>query len=552
MTGKLKKYILISTLFLLALAPRLICLFQAQHSIIKNMLPLDTGDYVKWALEIANGTIVGKDVFYAMPLYAYFLGAVFKIFAGSIEAVKIMQIFLGAVNVVLIFYIAKKVFNDNKIAIIAFILALFFKLSVFYELLLESSTIATFLFLILIYILVSISAKPSAGKFVLMGVVSSLAFLAKANFLITIPLVMLWFIFNFKEVTRGKKTLLLALFITPVFITLFLVAARNYAVGRDFVPLTAHSGINFYMGNGPYANGRYPAVPFLVGSSGGMIKQSVLVASQTLGKSLKPSEASAYWTKETFNFIKDNPAQYMGLLGNKLKLFVSGIEMPDILSYSFSTRFIPGLKFLWLSFFLLIPLGIAGMVLTFSRDRKISILTILFIGYACGIISFMVNERYKVPLYPFFIIFSSTGLVYMFKPGVNYIKKICAVVVFILLLSVSIIDRPFLEKYIVNQAASYNLVGAELFNNKEYEKALEYFSEAVRLWPSQADYHNSLGASYMSLSNPVMAEVELKRAIEINPNFFMAYENLAKLYLSQGMKEDAERCMQKYRETSPY
>ncbi len=549
MTRKITIYML---LFFLALAPRLICLSQIQHSIIKDMLPLDTGDYASWAQEIAKGEVMGKEVFYAMPLYAYFLGAVFALFRNNIEAVRLIQVLLGAVNTVLVFHVAGRVFKDKKVAILAFVLALSFKLSVFYELLLESSTIATFFFLVLVCLLLSICDKPRAFKFLLAGIISSLAVLAKANFMIVILIVIFWFALAFKEVAGYKKAAFLASFILPIFIAVSGMAARNYMVGKDFVALTAHGGINFYLANGPYANGRFPAAPFLVGSSGGMIKQSVLVASQALGKQLKPSEASSYWMREALKFMRDNPEQYIDLMVRKLKLFASGIEAPDLLSYSFSYRFIPFLRVLWLSFFLLIPLGLGGMVLTCSRDRKVSLLLILFMGYAIGILSFMVNERYKLPLYPFFILFASSGIVYLFKPNTGYPRKAAAAAIFVLTLAISVADKPFLNAYTVNQSASYNLIGYELWKNKDYKTAVGYFAEAARLSPEKADYHNSLGVAYMNVDDPAMAEQELKEAIRINPNFFMAYQNLAGLYFKQGRIEEANLYMQRYKELNPY
>jgi len=538
-------------IFFLALFPRIICLIQLDHSIISRMMPLDAGDYAAWGLRIAHGGAPGGEVFYAMPLYAYFLGAIFSIFRDSIGAVRIIQILLGAASVVLIFHIALVVFKDKKTAFIALVLALFFKLSVFYELILESSAVVVFLFLLLILLLISISNKPSPRKFILSGVICSAALLAKANFLIAVPVILLWFVLFFKEVSWRDKFKLSALFILPVILTLTLVTARNYIIGKDLVPITAHSGINFYLGNGPNANGRFPAAPFLVGSSGGMIRQSVLVASQYSGRALKPSEASAYWMRQALQFILENPAWYRGLLANKLKLFASGIEMPDLWSYSFSVKFIPALKYLWLSFFLLIPLGISGIFLIRFRDRKIAILIMLFLGYAVGMISFMVNERYKMPLYPLLILFSAGGIARMISLECSFIRKALAGVVFTALLSISIFDKQFLAVYTVNQAASYNLVGSEFWKKRDYKTATEYFSEAVRLAPDKADYHNSLGAACMNTGDLVKAESEFKNAAAINPNYFIAYQNLVNLLLKQGRNEEAGTYARKYKDTNP-
>ena len=538
-------------LFFIALIPRIFCLIQMQNSILSNMLHLDALDYDEWAKEIASGDWIGKEVFYAMPFYAYFLGVIYFLFGHSLLAIRVIQILLGALNCVLTFYIARRLFKDINIALLSFVVALFFKLAVFYELFLVACTISTTLFLLILYKLLSISERPTIPKFISLALLISLATLTRANFLILIPLIIIWFLISSKNITKNKKILTVALFVITIFITISPVAMRNYRLEKDFVPLTAHGGINFYLGNGPYADGRYPQAPFLARESKYLIRQSVVVAEKELGKDLKPSEASLYWFNKSTDFIKKHPQLYINLLFQKIKLFISGFEMPDIFSYSFSYSFIPTLKILFIDYILLIPLGIAGIMLTMSKNKSISIFCIIFLGYAVGIIMFLVNERYKIPLYPFFVLFSSSGLIYLFKSSVDNKRKIVAIITCIIL-TLPLLDKSFIKRFGVNQSASYRMIGHELLVRKDMKEAKKYFLKSLELEPGLPQTHLYLGLVHEKEGNLVGAEKEYKKTVELDPNYSYAYYYLSRIYSKQHDYERSNTYMQKYKELQPY
>ncbi len=73
-------------------------------------------------------------------------------------------------------------------------------------------------------------------------------------------------------------------------------ALHNYLAAGEPVFLSAHSGINFYIGNNALANG-YPLIPPpLHADQAGMLNDSILWAEQAEGRPLTRVEVSAYWS----------------------------------------------------------------------------------------------------------------------------------------------------------------------------------------------------------------------------------------------------------------
>jgi len=531
-------------LFFLALIPRIVCLWQMQHSPLANMLTLDAASYDRWARELAGGNWLGKDAFYAAPLYPYSLGILYRLFGRSFLLIRSIQIIIGAANCVLIFLVAKKALKNSSVAILAFTFALFFKLSVFYELFLVSETLASFFFLLLIYCALDMRQHPTNGRFAALGVIYGLSCLMRPHFLILLPLLIILIITGLPALPRYGRIKKCALFIYMFILCVLPVTVRNYVVAKDFVPLAAHDGINFYLGNGPFADGRHTNVPFLSSDFQG-IKDSRRVASLAAKKELKASEASRYWYGKTFESIAKNPKRYCGLLLQKLRFFLSGLEMPDIFSYSFSYQFIPGLKILFVDFFLLIPLAIMGICLAVAPKKPAAVLFLFFISYTIGVILFVVSERLKMPLYPLFILFAAAGAILLFSPATSSTRKLTGLTIFIVCVLINF-NKGFDYFYRVNHSASYAMVGDVLLKENETEKGFEYLRRAVALAPKTPDAHLLLGLWYLRANKLAEAEKSFITSIKLNPNLAFAHYYLATIYARQGMYAHADFHMRNY------
>src|SRR5215510_5412721 len=88
--------------FALALAVRLVHVWQISRAPFFDMLMGDARGYDVWARQLAGGDWIGRDVFYQAPLYPYFLGVIYKLFGHSLLTVRIIQAIVGSLSCALI------------------------------------------------------------------------------------------------------------------------------------------------------------------------------------------------------------------------------------------------------------------------------------------------------------------------------------------------------------------------------------------------------------------------------------------------------------------
>ena len=168
---------------------------------------------------------------------------------------------------------------------------------------------------------------------------------------------------------------------------------HNYFVARDPVFLSAHSGINFWLGNNPDATG-YPRFPGLHAGQAAMLKDSIDLAETAAGRSLKRSEVSDYWSAKARDYIGGNFGGWLRLMGRKLVNFWNAFEYDDISiidKLRGSGVILPGLHF-GLVAALAIP-GVCFSIRQFPTARWIAAAILLHLA---AVLPVFVTERYRL------------------------------------------------------------------------------------------------------------------------------------------------------------
>src|SRR5438876_5844482 len=168
-------------IFAVALAVRLVYLWQIRRSPFFDVLMGDARSYDAWAMQIAGGDWIGRGVFYQAPLYPYLLGALYTIAGRSLLGVRIVQAAIGSAACVLLALAGRRFFSDRAGVIAGFGLALYAP-AVFFDGLLQKSSLDIFLVCLALWQIGRLSETPRRiSSWLLLGVTMGALALTREN-----------------------------------------------------------------------------------------------------------------------------------------------------------------------------------------------------------------------------------------------------------------------------------------------------------------------------------------------------------------------------------
>ena len=187
-----RSYIILSILFLLALAIRLIYLFELSRiPMFDTVLSvMDHYNFDQGALAFSQGDWLARSVNNSYsPLYKYFLGIIYYIFGRNFYAIYSIQFVMGALASVLVYLIARESFGARA-AMLAYLGFALYTTEIVYEGIILRVSFITFLGLLSCYLLMRLqSARLSSGKLVLAALALSLFFQSRPNTILCLPFV---------------------------------------------------------------------------------------------------------------------------------------------------------------------------------------------------------------------------------------------------------------------------------------------------------------------------------------------------------------------------
>ncbi|MFA4880054.1 MAG: glycosyltransferase family 39 protein [Candidatus Doudnabacteria bacterium] len=388
---------------------------------ILPMKPIsDAASYVNYARSIAyDHTYSGYGVIHSMyrPVgYPLFLASVFMFSRDNYQLVRVLQIIVGAINVLLVYLIAKQYFKQ-KVALAGSLIYAIYLENIFYISTLLTEVLFVFFLLFFILFLLYQIKKPAAthgfwrsGKIywryiIPAGFFWGIATLIRPAFFF-LPLVIFFsYLFYQKHLVRSLKiTFFVSLF------GLLLIAPwtiRNYLVSGQIV-LVSTSGINVILGNNPWSQGigNWPTEEYL--QEAGITKE-LRYPTSPQAEALSDKIYLKLGIKHIFN----HPQQFIEVGIKKIEiLFKPSVDIPtrsDLgkLSEEYFRYIIYLAQKLYL--FVLVT-GSLGLVFNlFAKNNLFAIfsLNLILLYLATIIILGFGDARFRYPLIPLFTIFSA-------------------------------------------------------------------------------------------------------------------------------------------------
>lgn len=383
--------------------------------------------YHSWAERILDGQWSDGKAFYGLPGYAFLLAGIYRAVGTSpvirFFSVSLLQVAIEAVLSVIVFKIAMKVceFENAPPGMcskrIASILA-----SVVWITFIPSQTFSAILmptsWVICAYWAgVALLLQPrerSPWRFwlpfgILLGAVSMLVAMITS----LVPMAVVRIGLTARAASPGRPRWLSAagaalLLAAGLFIGSSPAWIHNYFVAHDPVLLSAHGGLNFYMGNNPEATG-YPKIPpGLRSTQDGLLRDSITWAEKSVGHPLKRSEVSAWWSNQARAYISDHPAEWAALLMCKLKNFWNAFQYDDLSVITLLQGrgvLLPGLR--W---GLVAALGLTGLLFSLRSNVPARWVAAAVILHMLAVMPVFVTERYRLTAAPGLIILGTYAL----------------------------------------------------------------------------------------------------------------------------------------------
>jgi hypothetical protein len=376
--------------------------------------------YDDWAQRVANGQLTDQHAFYGLPGYAYLLAGLYKLCGYNPYVPELLQAVVDAGTALLLYKICVALVpqpNGGRGQIVGLIAAAAWAFCVpaqTYSAILMPTAWFIFVFWFILWRIVKSESAPGWWEALLLGLLVGLTATAIATILFLIPLLVCAIAFKPSIPTRSRfRVVGCALVLLGVVIGTSPCWIHNYFIARDRVFLSAHSGINFWIGNNPDANGypRFP--PGLRAGQVAMLQDSIDVAESAAGHPLKRGEVSEYWSAKARDYVVHHPLAWLRLLGLKLRNFWSAFRYDD-LSIITNLRE-QGVTLPGIYFGLLAALALPAMILTWNIARLGRWISGAIFLQMLALLPVFTTERYRLAIVPGLAIFAAVGLVTLFS-----------------------------------------------------------------------------------------------------------------------------------------
>jgi tetratricopeptide (TPR) repeat protein len=379
-----------------------------------NLEGLDSDYYLHLAQRVSAGdawlldpaSFFGRPAppFFISPLYIYVLALLLKL-GGSLTFVRTVQLTLGTVAVLLVMLTARRWYGPRA-GWIAGLLMTGYGLFTFYESLILQASLDPFLTALDLYTLTRAVQNGRGREWAAAGGALGLHALNRPNMLIVAAAVAIGAICvmvrgrTLGRVARGSVPSVrsLSLFGACLALVLFPATLRNYRATGEMVLISSHGGVNFFIGNGPDADGTFVRAMGVPPTIRGQWIDAVRVASEAEHRPVTAGDASSFFGRQAAQWIARNPAAELKLLVRKTWYTLSNVFLTLNYSYPFYARDIGSpLGFLIVGPTLLLALGAVGLTVARPRGQGAWLLSAFYVSSVISVCLFFVAARYRLP-----------------------------------------------------------------------------------------------------------------------------------------------------------
>jgi 4-amino-4-deoxy-L-arabinose transferase-like glycosyltransferase len=339
------------------------------------------------------------------PLFPALLAGIFMVGGTGLSMAHGLGAVLGMVTVLLGYGLSLRLFKDRRAALATAVTLAVYPGLVIYSTLLQTESLYLVFFLGTFLVGYQLLESPRALGGVMIGLLSGLAALTRAVFLVFFPFLVISLVWMARR--RGVS---IRLPMTVAVITMILVilpwTIRNYHVHDRFVPISSLGGTSFLIGNNPYSSGTWkPKKGFYE-----WLDRELMDRGLETHKKISEVTLADAGVAMAFEYIVSNPAEWAGLMVKKAHMYwIYPITNSDEDISLQAIAVLTDIAFLVFS--------AIGMIIAWPRWREMLPLLAAIVVFAVVHIGLHAEARYRLPIVPVLSLFTGPGLVLAGRSG---------------------------------------------------------------------------------------------------------------------------------------
>jgi hypothetical protein len=528
--------------------------------------------YDDWAQRILRGELTDHLAFIGLPLYPYLLAFFYKVLGYTPFIPALLQTLADTVTALLMCQISVAVFgerSDNSIGrrefstflarergriigVTAAVAWAWFVPAQAFSLVVMPTAFAVAVFWVAIAWVTKNPAMPGPARSLILGALVGFAATGVASLLFALPLLLAAiFVRPLRKSRRpsewASRIAAAALLLLGVGIGTAPCWTHNYFVARDPVFLSAHGGINFWIGNNPASKG-YPNFPAgMRAEQASMLQDSTSLAELETGHPLKRSEVSAFWSAKAKTHITANPGAWLRLLWQKTLNFWNAFEYDD-LGVIIKLR---ELGVIWpgLHFGVAAALAIPGIFLALRAFPAAGWILGGIVAQMISVLPVFVTERYRLAAVPGLLIFASFGLWRLADSFATGRFSNVALYFVVLAASTAFVSIPRTDPAL--WALPAFTLGRHALDSGDFARAEEELQRAQAYVPDNPETNFALGNLRLAQGKRAEAKAFYEITLRLSPKHKGALNNLALLALEENQPAIAEDYLRRALEQEP-
>lgn len=336
--------------------------------------------------------------FHQEPGYAYMIALTYKLFGPDQRHVFILQSIMGILTIILLYLVSLRLFDDLT-AVIAAFLSVFHGPLLFYEGILLRDSLITFCTIAFVWVILFCCTPRKPASYLVMGIFSGLALLLKSIFLPLVIILAGCICFANARLT-ARAFVPVLIFVAGILLSLFPLGVRNIAVGvHPFVITTPFTmAVTFINAN---AEDSLPGHGFTISRHcNRIISETGCKTIPVIMKTLKTHQSLG---------------SCFSVMWQKWCALWHWYEQPNNENFYYYRLHVPVLAYLPVTFLLLSPLAIIGLLLAAGELRARWPLYLVGLWQLGLLMAGLVISRYRIPFQALLIPFAAWTLAFMLR-----------------------------------------------------------------------------------------------------------------------------------------